>query len=237
VGQGGEDVDDEDEFAATFATAGFNPVVTEYEKLIQNLLVPFLDAVNAVGGQVRKQGAYVAEAFGAQREMLEEVAQRQKPASEEEFLLLLVPTQEALARIDEINEGADDLRKHTAMIAGAMTSFGWVTTDEPRAYIGDMLNAVPVYGRQIQADYTGSEHAALVDSLKFLLRGLQVGSSVVGVSRPRIWMFIWSSQHPQVSVPRGGFCPDSIEADMLSLATRMSDAEIPREPPCSPFGF
>jgi len=46
---------------------------------------------------------------------------------------------------------ASVLRKHTAMVAGAMTAFGWVTSPDPRQYIGDMLNAVPVYGRQVSS--------------------------------------------------------------------------------------
>jgi hypothetical protein len=48
------------------------------------------------------------------------------------------------------------------MVAGAMTAFGWVTSPDPRQYIGDMLNAVPVYGRQILAEYPQEAHQSLV---------------------------------------------------------------------------
>jgi hypothetical protein len=65
-----EEEDDDDDYA----TIGRNPVVTEYEALIQRLLVPFLEAVNGIGGDVQKQGAYVAQVFGAQREMLVQVS-------------------------------------------------------------------------------------------------------------------------------------------------------------------
>ena len=65
-----EDDDDDDDYA----TIGRNPVVTEYEALIQRLVVPFLEAVNGIGGDVQKQGAYVAQVFGAQREMLVQVS-------------------------------------------------------------------------------------------------------------------------------------------------------------------
>jgi len=79
-----------------------------------------------------------------------------------------------------------------------MTAFGWVTSPDPRQYIGDMLNAVPVYGRQVPSsasqftcftstkvqiltpeevqilgEFPGEHHQALVESLKLLLRGLQ----------------------------------------------------------------
>ena len=163
-----EEEDDDDDYTSI----GNNPVVAEYEALIQRLLVPFLDAVNGIGGEVQKQGAYVAQVFGAQREMLVQVSRMQQP-SEDEFMQMLESTNEALACIDQVNEDAQDLRKHTAMVAGAMTAFGWVTSPDPRQYIGDMLNAVPVYGRQILSDFPGDHHQALVESLKMLLRGLQ----------------------------------------------------------------
>jgi hypothetical protein len=170
----GEDEDDEDDDDDDddYASLGNNPVVTEYEALIQRLLVPFLDAVNGIGGEVQKQGAFVAQVFGAQREMLAQVSRMTQP-TEDDFMQMLESTNEALGCIDQVNEDAEDLRKHTAMVAGAMTAFGWVTSPDPRQYIGDMLNAVPVYGRQILSDFPGEEHQALVEALKLLLRGLQ----------------------------------------------------------------
>jgi len=78
-------------------------VVTDYEGLIQSLLVPFLDAVNGVGGEVQQQGAYVAQVLGAQREMLVQVARMPQP-SEDDFMEMLQSTNEALALVDECNE-------------------------------------------------------------------------------------------------------------------------------------
>jgi len=164
-----EDDDDDDD---DYASLGNNAVVTDYEGLIQRLLVPFLDAVNGVGGEVQEQGAYVAQVLGAQREMLVQVARMPQP-SEDDFMEMLQSTNHALALVDQCNEEASVLRKHTAMVAGAMTAFGWVTSPDPRQYIGDMLNAVPVYGRQILNDFAGEHHQGLVESLKLLLRGLQ----------------------------------------------------------------
>ena len=63
--------------------------------------MPFLEAVNAVGGEVQRQGAYVTQAFGAQREMLAAVAERRRPEREEDFVALLEGTTEALACIDQ----------------------------------------------------------------------------------------------------------------------------------------
>jgi len=82
---------------------GNNAVVTDYEGLIQSLLVPFLDAVNGVGGEVQQQGAYVAQVLGAQREMLVQVARMPQP-SEDDFMEMLQSTNEALALVDECNE-------------------------------------------------------------------------------------------------------------------------------------
>ena len=78
-------------------------MVTDYEGLIQSLLVPFLDAVNGVGGEVQQQGAYVAQVLGAQREMLVQVARMPQP-SEDDFMEMLQSTNEALALVDECNE-------------------------------------------------------------------------------------------------------------------------------------
>ncbi len=63
--------------------------------------MPFLEAVNAVGGEVQRQGAYVTQAFGAQREMLAAVADRPRPEEEAEFVALLEGTTEALACVDQ----------------------------------------------------------------------------------------------------------------------------------------
>ena len=82
---------------------GNNAVVTDYEGLIQRLLVPFLDAVNGVGGEVQEQGAYVAQVLGAQREMLVQVARMPQP-SEDDFMEMLESTNHALALVDQCNE-------------------------------------------------------------------------------------------------------------------------------------
>ncbi|KAJ1476241.1 adenylate cyclase-associated CAP [Baffinella frigidus] len=170
-----EVVDEEDDtpFTADFADSGLNPVVVEYEALIQHQLVPFLAAATEIGGEVQRQAAYVAQAFGAQHAMLVKVSVMPRVEDEGEMMAMLQETTEALACIDQINEEAVNFRKHTAMVAGAMTAFGWVTSPDPRQYIGDMLNAVPVYGRQILGEYPQEAHQGLVQSLKFLLRGLQ----------------------------------------------------------------
>ena len=94
-----DDVDDDDD--DDYASLGNNPVVSEYEALIQRLLVPFLDAVNGIGGEVQKQGSYVAQVFGAQREMLVQVSRMAQP-SEEDFMQMLETTNEALACIDQV---------------------------------------------------------------------------------------------------------------------------------------
>jgi hypothetical protein len=70
----------------------------------QDRLVPFLEAVNAVGGEVQRQGAYVTQAFGAQREMLAAVAERPRPEREEELVAMLEGTTEALACVDQASE-------------------------------------------------------------------------------------------------------------------------------------
>ena len=94
-----DEVDDDDD--DDYASLGNNPVVSEYEALIQRLLVPFLDAVNGIGGEVQKQGSYVAQVFGAQREMLVQVSRMAQP-SEEDFMQMLETTNEALACIDQV---------------------------------------------------------------------------------------------------------------------------------------
>ena len=58
-----EDLEDDTAFTAEFGDVVGNPVVSEYEALIQNQLVPFLAAATEIGGEVQKQAAYVAQAF------------------------------------------------------------------------------------------------------------------------------------------------------------------------------
>ena len=70
--------------------------------------MPFLEAVNAVGGEVQRQGAYVTPAFGAQREMLAAVAERPRPEREEDFVALLEGTTEALACVDRCRQGLSE---------------------------------------------------------------------------------------------------------------------------------
>ena len=42
------------------------------------------------------------------------------------YIYIYICLYTALGCIDQVNEDAEDLRKHTAMVAGAMTAFGWV---------------------------------------------------------------------------------------------------------------
>ena len=176
----------------TIMPLGNNPVVTDYEELIQRLLVPFLDAVNGVGGEVQKQGAYVAQVFGAQ-EMLAQVSRMDQPA-EEEFMQMLESTNEALACIDQGNEDADALRKHRN---GCRRHDGLRLGHIPtRGSILATCSTLCPYGRQILADFPGQDHQALVETLKLLPRP-------PSVSNHHPYGLVWNSRNSPEE-PAGG---------------------------------
>merc|ERR1712216_1082733 len=102
-----------------------------------------------------------------------------RPESAEGMRSLLAPTEAALTHLELLKtrscDDRSDLKNHLQMLCGACSALGWVTTTDPKAYVSDALNAVPVFARKIQeaagADADACE--ALVAAVKTLLRALR----------------------------------------------------------------
>ncbi|EKX37308.1 hypothetical protein GUITHDRAFT_165520 [Guillardia theta CCMP2712] len=151
--------------------------VLEFEDLITNYLVPFLDAVNSIGGEVQQQGRYVAQAFGAQREMLEFKQLLHGTNEALGIRELLVDTSEFLMEIEEKCDMESDNRHHLTLVSSGMPCLAWVSVPmNPSGYISDMINSIPVYGDKIVKSTSMGEnaedHVEFVKTFRDMLRGL-----------------------------------------------------------------
>jgi len=151
------------------------PSVVSFGMILKKELKEFQDACEAVGGPVAELGKLVASVFNEQKAMIDKATKMKRP-SHDEMETMLGPTEKALMKVESVaSDLADenpDLKNHLQMIAGAMSSMGWVTSCEPKNLISDALNAVPVFAKYLD-EREGEEHKALVVSLKTLLRTLR----------------------------------------------------------------
>ncbi len=124
--------------------------------LVQNELEELLKSCKKMGEPVAGYGQAMTAAFKVQREMIAK-ALKMKRASPAEMIKLLAPTEEALTKLETLKaSGCEEQREfsnHLQMLCGACSALGWVTTADPKGYVGDALNAVPVFARKIEAGY------------------------------------------------------------------------------------
>ena len=123
---------------------------------MQNELEELLKSCKKLGEPVAGYGQAMAVAFKAQREMIAKALKMQR-ASPAEMIKLLAPTEEALTKLETLKasgcEKQREFSNHLQMLCGACSALGWVTTADPKGYVGDALNAVPVFARKIEAGY------------------------------------------------------------------------------------
>ena len=123
---------------------------------VQTELEELLKSCKKMGDPVAGYGQAMAVAFKAQREMIAKTLKMRKPLPAE-MLKLLAPTEEALNKLETLKtSGCEEQREfsnHLQMLCGACSALGWVTTADPKGYVGDALNAVPVFARKIEQGY------------------------------------------------------------------------------------
>jgi len=151
------------------------PSVISFDQILKQELKDFEGACAAVGGPVGQLAKHVSAVWKEQRAMIDKAIKMKRP-SYDNMAEILAPTEKALMRVEsaagELADEHPDFKNHLQMIAGAMSSMGWVTSCEPKNLISDALNAVPVFAKYVE-EKEGPEHAALVKSLKTLLRTLR----------------------------------------------------------------
>mmetsp|Transcript_34489 Transcript_34489/g.71189 ORF Transcript_34489/g.71189 Transcript_34489/m.71189 type:complete len:486 (-) Transcript_34489:306-1763(-) len=151
------------------------PSVVNFDKLIREEVKEFQEACTVLGGPVEQLAKLVHAVFKEQRAMLDKATKMKRPGPDE-MHDMLAATEAALHKVEDMASEAaaenPEFKNHLQMIAGAVSSMGWVTSDDPKGLISDALNAIPVFAKYIEGE-EGEEHKAVVRSLKTLLRSLR----------------------------------------------------------------
>jgi hypothetical protein len=132
--------------------------VAAYEALMKKELKDLLKCCSSVGEPVASFGKAMEDAVLTQRDMIAKAVRMRRPSATDEMRALLKPTEAALARLEDLkttgSESNPGSHNHLHMLCGACSALGWVTSADPKGYISDALNAVPVFGSKILAAET-----------------------------------------------------------------------------------
>ena len=161
-----------------------HPALVAYDALIKGELGELLKSCDKIGEPVAHYGLALATAFRAQRDMIAKaLSKRRLHTDDKQMAKLLAPTDAALTQLEVLKSRSCDThpekRNHLQMLCGASSALGWITTADPKAYVSDALNAVPVFARKIQESECAESKQLvlgeeLIRNLKTLLRALKV---------------------------------------------------------------
>lgn len=153
-------------------------VIDDYNQLILEFVVPYIDLSEAIGTVVADQAKKVIDLFHAQELFLKVTLRSKKPNLEtSEYRDLIKPMQDILENISDEREKARGnlLFNHLSMVSEGIVALGWVTIDKtPCSFVEEIKNSAEFHGNRILKQYKNDDpiHTQWVRSFMNILDGL-----------------------------------------------------------------
>jgi len=194
--------------------------VREYEDLINQFIVPFVDVSGKLGApEVAEQAQLVLQAVNAQKDMLKIAASSKKP-SQDVISKLLQPTSQIMAQIVSLRDAKRTSKffNHLSTVSEGISALGWVVVSPtPGPHVADMRGGSEFYSNRILKDFKGKEqsHVDWVAGFNGFLKELQVF-----IKKNHTTGLEWN--------PRGG------DASSAQVSSSSSGGSAPPPPPGPP---
>lgn len=137
-----------------------SPAVLEYQDLINQYIVPFVAAANAVGAkEVVEQSQLVLEAVNKQLEFIRVAANSKKPA-DAVLQNLIKPTSELITKISGLKDSnrASKFSNNLATVSEGISALGWVVVSPtPGPFVADMRGGSEFYSNRILKEFKGKD--------------------------------------------------------------------------------
>ena len=157
-----------------------HPRLVAYDEHVKKALVPFTDSCTALGPEMEKIGASIADVWGAVRSIVELGTKYKKPADVPTGLQPhLKPCQDAMAKI----RSARIDRKfdwHLKAIMEMLAAVSWVVMSAPPSpanYVKDTIGASDFWANKVRKEYKsnakeGPAHVQFCDTMKAMVLDL-----------------------------------------------------------------
>lgn len=136
--------------------------VSAFQDIITNQLTNFVEASNAIGGDVSRQAIAFSEAWKAEEDFLKKAIITPKP-NDVQSLLTDIATK--MGQVNAVTESADPrgpLTQHLNAVSESMPALGWVAVDEKAtAFVGDMSGAGQFYIDKVKINARSTENPTL----------------------------------------------------------------------------
>jgi len=152
--------------------------VREYEDLINQFIIPFVDISGKLGAsEVAEQAALVLQAVNAQRDMLIVAASCKKP-SDDVLVKLLQPTSEFMAQITSLRDSKRTSKffNNLSTVSEGIGALGWVAVSPtPGPHVADMRGGSEFYSNRILKEFKGNNQVQVdwVTAYNTFLKELQ----------------------------------------------------------------
>lgn len=137
-----------------------SPAVLDYQDLINQFIVPFVAAANAIGAnEVAQQGQLVLEAVNKQLEFIRVASNSKKPA-DAVLQNLIKPTSDLIAKIGAIKDTnrASKFANNLATISEGISALGWViVSPTPGPFVADMRGGSEFYSNRLLKEFKGKD--------------------------------------------------------------------------------
>jgi len=144
---------------APAATGASSVSVQEYEDLINQFIIPYVEHSKKIDATVGTQAEIVLRAVNAQRDFLKVAAACKKP-SDDVLQKLIKPTSDAIAEVVKIRD-SNRTSKHfnnLSTAAEGIAALGWVlVSPTPAPHVADMRGGSEFYSNRILKDFKGKD--------------------------------------------------------------------------------
>lgn len=144
------------------APAEVGAMVEAFDEIINGPLKKFVEASNAIGGEIKEQGTILENAFKAQRNFIAVVSRSKKP-SDNVLQELLKPTSDLIAQAQDYREkhrNNKDAFNHLSAISEGIPALGWVmVTPKPGPYVTQMKEAAEFYTNRVIKDFKDKDES------------------------------------------------------------------------------
>ncbi|PRP88631.1 hypothetical protein PROFUN_03042 [Planoprotostelium fungivorum] len=147
--------------ASSGSGEGPSPAVAEYQALIDQYVVPFVQSAKTLEDPlVAKQAEFFLEATNKQRDFLSIVSKSKKP-DDTTFQKLLGPTSELMGQITGVKESKESRSSknpnNLATVAEGVSALGWVCiAPTPGPHVAESRGSAEFYSNRILKEFKGN---------------------------------------------------------------------------------
>lgn len=134
------------------------PQIEDFDALVKDYVLKFVELGRHVGGLVEEQSKAVLQAFEAERIYLYVSTKAKKPDSQPpELMTELHKASDSVNNVREANRPSP-LFNHLSAVAEGIVALGWFFESKPAEFVTEVVGGVQYYGNKVLKEYKEKDH-------------------------------------------------------------------------------